>query len=127
MLFKQYGLGERFSYILTFNNKEKFIKSPTSNGTYSVSLPLEFGNVNSSALTNEVRSAYDMYFSVMFDRILTHRAIQVESTDTKWNWSFASPVKLLRGILLLGNKVLTYLIGHINHEISGISVSRKYE
>ena len=30
MPFNQYGLNERFSYILTFNNKEKFIKSPTS-------------------------------------------------------------------------------------------------
>ena len=105
MPFNQYGLNERFSYILTFNNKEKFIKSPTSNGTYSVSdIQLEFEKVNSISLSNEVRNAYDMDFSVMFDRILRHRAIQVKSTDTKWNWSFASPVKSLRGILLLGKK-----------------------
>ena len=105
MPFNQYGLNERFSYILTFNNKGKFIKSPTSNGTYSVSdIQLEFEKVNSISLSNEVRNAYDMDFSVMFDRILRHRAIQVKSTDTKWNWSFASPVKSLRGILLLGKK-----------------------
>ena len=105
MPFNQYGLSERFSYIVTFNNKEKFIKSSTSNGTYRVSdIQLEFEKVNSSALANEVRNAYDMDFSVLFDRILRHRAIQVKSTDTKWNWSFASPVKSLRGILLLGKK-----------------------
>ena len=109
MPFNQYSLNERFSYILTFNNKEKFIKSPTSNGTYSVSddIQLEFEKVNSISLSNEVRNAYDMDFSIMFDRILRHRAIQVKSTDTKWNWSFASPVKSLRGILLLGKKKLT--------------------
>ena len=105
MPFNQYGLNERFSYILTFNNKEKFIKSPASNGTYSVSdIQLEFEKVNSISLSNEVRNAYDMDFSIMFDRILRHRAIQVKSTDTKWNWSFASPVKSLRGILVLGKK-----------------------
>ena len=105
MPFNQYGLNERFSYILTFNNKEKFIKSPTSNGTYSVSdIQLKFEKVNSISLANEVRSAYDMDFSIMFDRILRHRSIQVKSTDTKWNWSFASPVKSLRGILLVGKK-----------------------
>ena len=76
-----------------------------SNGTYSVSdIQLEFEKVNSISLSNEVRNAYDMDFSIMFDRILRHRAIQVKSTDTKWNWSFASPVKSLRGILLLGKK-----------------------
>ena len=105
MPFNQYGLSERFSYILTFNNKEKFIKSQTSNGTYSVSdIQLEFEKVNSISLSNEVRTAYDMDFSVMFDRILRHRSIQVKSSDTKWNWSFASPVKSLRGILLIGKK-----------------------
>ena len=39
---------------------------------------------------NEVPNTYDN-FSVMFDRILRHLArlaIQVKSTDTKWNWSF---------------------------------------
>ena len=51
MPFHKYDCSERFSYILTFNNKEKFIKSPTSNGTYSVSdIQLEFENVNSFAL-----------------------------------------------------------------------------
>ena len=105
MPFNQYGLSERFSYSLTFNNKEKFIKSQTSNGTYSVSdIQLEFEKVNSISLANEVRTAYDMDFSVMFDRILRHRSIQVKSSDTKWNWSFASPVKSLRGILLIGKK-----------------------
>ena len=105
MPFNQYGLSERFSYTLTFNNKEKFIKSSTSNGAYSVSdIQLEFEKVNSVSLSNEVRRAYDMDFSVMFDRILRHRSIQVKSSDTKWNWSFSSPVKSLRGILLVGKK-----------------------
>ena len=45
-----------------------------------------------------------MDLSVTFDKIVRHRAIQVKGTDTKGNWSFASPVKLLRGILLLGKK-----------------------
>ena len=105
MPFNQYGLSERFSYVLTFNNKEKFIKSQTSNGTYSVSdIQLEFEKVNSASLSNEVTNSYNSDFSLMFDRILRHRSIQVKSSDTKWNWSFASPVKSLRGILLLGKK-----------------------
>ena len=64
-----------------------------------------------------------MKFVTHNDRILRHRAIQVKSTDTKWNWSFALQVKSSRGILLLGNKCTDIAdIGHANQELSGISV-----
>ena len=37
----------------------------------------------------------------MYDRVLRHRQIKVNKSDTAWNWSFNTPCKSLKGILVL--------------------------
>ena len=37
----------------------------------------------------------------LYDRILRHRKIIVNKSDTTWNWSFNTPCKSLKGILVL--------------------------
>ena len=37
----------------------------------------------------------------MYDRILKHRQVKVNKSDTTWNWSFNTPCKSLKGILVL--------------------------
>ena len=38
---------------------------------------------------------------LLYDRILRHRQISVNKADTTWNWSFNTPYKSLKGILVL--------------------------
>ena len=39
--------------------------------------------------------------ALLYDRILRHRQISVNKSDTVWNWSFNIPCKSLKGILIL--------------------------
>ena len=54
-------------------------------------------------LLNLARSIADEYQSMalLYDRILRHRQISVNKSDTMWNWSFNTPCKSLKGILVL--------------------------
>ena len=38
---------------------------------------------------------------LLYDRVLRHRQIRVNKSDTTWNWSFNTPCKSLKGILVL--------------------------
>ena len=38
---------------------------------------------------------------LLYDRILRHRQVPVNKSDTTWNWSFNTPCKCLKGILVL--------------------------
>ena len=99
MPFYQSGLGDRLSYQLTFNNTTEF------GGEYSVkNIRLMFEKINSASLANIIKNEYGGEFSVLFDRILRHSIKHVNSADPRWNWNFASPVRSLRGILLIGKR-----------------------
>ena len=39
--------------------------------------------------------------ALLYDRVLRHRQIRVNKSDTTWNWSFITPCKSLKGILML--------------------------
>ena len=39
--------------------------------------------------------------ALLYDRVLRHRQIIVNKSDTMWNWSFNTPCKSLKGILVL--------------------------
>ena len=47
-----------------------------------------------------IRSGYDE-MALYYDRILRHRKIIVNKSDTIWNWTFNMPCKSLKGILVL--------------------------
>ena len=44
-----------------------------------------------------------------YDRILRHRQIQVNKSDTMWNWSFNTPCRSLKGILVLFEEEQLYI------------------
>ena len=39
--------------------------------------------------------------ALLYDRVLRHRQIRVNKSDTTWNWSSNTPCKSLKGILVL--------------------------
>ena len=39
--------------------------------------------------------------ALLYDRVLRHRQIEMNKSDTTWNWSLNMPCKSLKGILVL--------------------------
>ena len=51
-------------------------------------------------LARSIRSEYQ-HMALLYDRILRHRKIIVNKSNTVWNWAFNTPCKSLKGILVL--------------------------
>ena len=47
--------------------------------------------------------------ALLYDRILRHRQISVNKSDTMWNWSFNISCKSLKGILVLFEEEKSYV------------------
>ena len=61
---------------------------------------LEYEIATQPDLVRSIRSEYE-HMALLYDRILRHRKIIVNKSDTVWNWAFNTPCKLLKGILVL--------------------------
>ena len=46
--------------------------------------------------------------ALLYDRILRHRQISVNKSDTMWNWTFNTPCKSLKSILVLFEEEKSY-------------------
>ena len=46
---------------------------------------------------------------LLYDRILRHKQIPVNNKDTMWNWSFNTPCKSLKGVLVLSEEEKSYV------------------
>ena len=99
----QSGLGNRLCYKITFNNYGRVIQStgPSPDAEYEISdISLEYDIVSHPDLASLIKLEYKSM--VLFhDRILRHRQILVNKSNTMWNWSFITPCKSLKGILVL--------------------------
>ena len=42
-----------------------------------------------------------MEMVLLYSRVLRHRRIMVDKSDTTWNWNFNTPMKSLKGILVI--------------------------
>ena len=102
----QAGLGNRLCYELTFNDDNRVTKSRVSSpmvpdAKYKITdISLEYEIVTQPDLARSIRSEYQ-HMALLYDRILRHRKIIVNKSDTVWNWAFNTPCKSLKGILVL--------------------------
>ena len=102
----QAGLGNRLCYELTFNNYNRVTKSKVPSpkipdAKYKITdISLEYEIVTQPDLARSTRSEYQ-HMALLYDRILRHRKIIVNKSDTVWNWEFNTPCKSLKGILIL--------------------------
>ena len=99
----QAGLGNRLCNEITFNDYNRVTKSAVASpdAKYEISnISLEYEIVTHSALARSTKTEYDEMV-LLYDRILRHRKIPVNKSDTTWNWSFNTPCKSLKGILAL--------------------------
>ena len=109
----QAGLGNRLCYELTFNNYNRVTKSRVSSpkvpdAKYKITdISLEYEITTQPNLTRSIKSEYQQ-MALLYDRILRHRKIIVNKSDTVWNWAFNMPCKSLKGILVLFEEERSY-------------------
>ena len=109
----QAGLGNRLCYELTFNDHNRVTKSGVSSpkvpdAKYKITdIPLEYEIATQPDLTRSIRSEYQ-HMALLYGRILRHRKIIVNKSDTVWNCSFNTTCKSLKGILVLFEEEQSY-------------------
>ena len=101
----QAGLGNRLCYEITFIDYNRVIKSTTTpkapDAKYKITdISLENEIVTQPDLARSIRYEYQSMV-LLYDRILRYRQISVSKSDRTWNWSFNTPCKSLKGILVL--------------------------
>ena len=102
----QAGLGNRLCYEITFSDYNRVTKSGVSSpkvpdAKYKITdISLEHEIATQPDLTRSIRSKYQ-HMALLYDKILRHRKIIVNKSDTVWNWTFNTPCKSLKGILVL--------------------------
>ena len=99
----QAGLGNRLCYEITFNDYNQVINSSVAapDATYRITdISLEYEIITQPDLVGSISSEYDEMV-LYYNRILSHRKIIVNKSDTVWNWAFNMPYKSLKGILVL--------------------------
>ena len=102
MPFYQAGLGDRLEYELTFNDYNKVINSPDVDRSYKIkNICLEFDMVSDTELARQIRQQVDGKMVILYDRILRHRKITKNKSDTLWNINLNVPARSMKGILML--------------------------
>ena len=107
----QAGLRNRLCYELTFNDYNQVINSSVAapDAKYEISnISLEYEIVTQPTLARSIKAEYDELV-LLYDRILRHRQISVNKSDTTWNWSFNMPCKSLKGMLVLFEEEKSYI------------------
>ena len=103
MPFYQAGLGDRLEYELTFNEYSRVILATgDAAASYTIeNISLEFDMVTNVELARLIRNQYASRVAILFDRILRHRKIRRDKSDSVWNLNFNTPSRSMKGILLL--------------------------
>ena len=88
-------------------------------------ISLEYEIVSQPTLARSIKDEYQS-MALLYDRILMHRQISVNKSDTMWNWSFNTPCKSLKGILVLFEEEKPYaqdISKFYNPKIQKVSVT----
>ena len=103
MPFFQSALGDRLEYELTFNDYGRVIKATgDSKASYTIdNISLEFDTVSEPSLARAIRGRYAGRLSILYERILRHRKVTLDKSQTLWNINLNVPARSLKGILLL--------------------------
>ena len=103
MPFFQSALGDRLEYELTFNDYGRVIKATDdSKASYTIdNISLEFDTVSEPSLARTIRSRYAGRLAILYERILRHRKVTLDKSQTLWNINLNVPARSLKGILML--------------------------
>ena len=102
MPFYQAGLGDRLEYELTFNEYSSTVQATAAATSYTVeNISLDFDKVTNAELARLIRSQYANRLAILYERILRHRKLRRDKSDTVWNININTPARSMKGLLLL--------------------------
>ena len=103
MPFYQSALGDRLEYELTFNDYSRVVVATGNTAaSYSIdNIALEFEMATQPDLARQIRNQYAGRLAVLYERVLRHRKITANKSDTLWNINLNVPARSMKGILLL--------------------------
>ena len=105
MPFYQSALGDRLEYELMFNDYARVINATgreTAGTSYAVeNISLEFEMMTQPELARLIRNQYAGRLAILYDRVLRHRIITKNKSDTLWNINLNVPARSMKGILML--------------------------
>lgn len=103
MPFYQSAIGDKLEYELTFNDYSRVVKATGDvNASYTIeNISLEFDQVTQLELARQIRNQYAGRLVILYDRILRHRKIVKDKSDTLWNINLNTPARSMKGILML--------------------------
>ena len=101
MPFYQSALGDRLEYELTFNDYSRVIQA-TGDASYTIdNISLEYDMVTQPEIARMIRNQYASHLAVLYERVLRHRKIVANKSDTLWNINLNVPARSMKGILML--------------------------
>ena len=103
MPFHQSSFSDRLEYELTFNSYRRVIQSTNDpNASYKIeNISLEFDMVTVPDLARQIRNQYRSKVVILYERVLRHRKIKANKSDTLWNININTPARSMKGIVLL--------------------------
>ena len=103
MPFYQSALGDRLEYELTFNDYSRVVVATgDAAASYSIdNIALEFDMVTQPDLARQIRNQFAGRLAVLYERVLRHRKITANKSDTLWNINLNVPARSMSGILML--------------------------
>ena len=91
MPFYQSALGDLLEYELTFNDYSRVIRA-TGDASYDIeNISLEYEIVTQPELARMIANQYGGRLAILYDRVLRHRKISRDKSDTLWNINFNVP------------------------------------
>ncbi len=103
MPFFQSAFGDRLEYELTFNEYGRVVRATgDAAAKFSVEgIALEFEMVTNRELADNIRNQYAGKMAILYDRVLRHRRIAADKSDTLWNINLNVPARSMKGVLML--------------------------
>ena len=103
MPFYQSALGDRLEYELTFNDYSRVIRATNdASASFSIdNISLEYDMVTQNDLAKMIRNQYTGRLAILYDRVLRHRKIVANKSETLWNININVPARSMKGVLML--------------------------
>ena len=103
MPFYQSTLGDRLKYELTFNDYSRVIQATGDvDASYHIGgISLEYDMVTLPEVARMIDNQYKGRLAILYDRVLRHRKMTMDKTNTLWNINLNVPARSMKGILML--------------------------
>ena len=103
MPFYQSALGDRLVYEPTFNDYSRAVRATgDADALYDIeNISLEYEIVTQPELARMIANQYNGRLVILYDRILRHRKISRDKSDSLWNITLNLPARSMKGVLML--------------------------